>query len=279
MNRKNQIRPFVKWAGGKAQLLESLTYLMPRSFGRYFEPFIGGGALLLDRQPENAIIGDVNSQLINAYAQIRDNPEAVIECADRLDAVPCTKELFMEQRDRYNQKIAGGIMDAECAGLMIWINKHCFNGLYRVSKKGVFNVPWNRKAKVRSLDPESIRGISEYLRESHVEIRNCDFEETCSGSKAGDFVYFDSPYVPVSVTAKFTTYAADGFRREDHERLAAFARELDRRGVKFMLSNNNVPEVRRLYAGFHMMEVSVARFINRNGDGRTGQEVIITNYD
>ena len=185
----------------------------------------------------------------------------------------------MEQRDRYNQKIAGGIMDAECAGLMIWINKHCFNGLYRVSKKGVFNVPWNRKAKVRSLDPESIRGISEYLRESHVEIRNCDFEETCSGSKAGDFVYFDSPYVPVSVTANFTTYAADGFRREDHERLAAFARELDRRGVKFMLSNNNVPEVRRLYAGFHMMEVSVARFINRNGDGRTGQEVIITNYD
>ena len=279
MNRKNQIRPFVKWAGGKAQLLESLTYLMPRSFGRYFEPFIGGGALLLDRQPENAVIGDVNSQLINAYLQIRDRPDEVIEYAERLDAVPCTKEHFCEQRDRYNLKIASGTLDAECAGLMIWLNKHCFNGLYRVNRKGMFNVPWNRRAKVRSVDPEIIRSTSEYLREQHVEIRNADFEETCSDVKSGDFVYFDSPYVPVSVTANFTKYAADGFTMADHERLASFVRELDRRGVMIMLSNNDVPEVRRLYAGFRIYELSVARLISCNGGGSTGEEVVVTNYD
>lgn len=279
MNSKKYIKPFLKWAGGKAQLLGELMCLSPRRFGRYFEPFIGGGALLFELQPESAVIGDVNSQLINAYVQIRDNPEAVIEYAERLDSGPCTKELFNEQRDLYNGKISGGALDAECAALMIWINKHCFNGLYRVNRKGVFNVPWNRKAKVRSLDPQTIRNISGYLRAHSVEIRNADFEETCSGVKAGDFVYFDSPYVPVSITANFTSYAADGFTMKDHERLASFARELDRKGVMFMLSNNNVPEVRRLYAGFHMMEVSVARFINRNGDGRTGEEVIITNYD
>ena len=121
MNSKKYIKPFLKWAGGKAQLLGELMCLSPRRFGRYFEPFIGGGALLFELQPESAVIGDVNSQLINAYVQIRDNPEAVIEYAERLDSGPCTKELFNEQRDLYNGKISGGALDAECAALMIWI--------------------------------------------------------------------------------------------------------------------------------------------------------------
>ena len=279
MRNRGYLKPFVKWAGGKGQLIYELESLCPASCGRYFEPFIGGGALLFDLQPGNAVIGDVNSQLINAYLQIRDRPDEVIEYAERLDAVPCTKEHFCEQRDRYNLKIASGTLDAECAGLMIWLNKHCFNGLYRVNRTGMFNVPWNRRAKVRSVDPEIIRSTSEYLREQHVEIRNADFEETCSDVKSGDFVYFDSPYVPVSVTANFTKYAADGFTMEDHERLASFVRGLDRRGVMIMLSNNDVPEVRRLYAGFRIYELSVARLISCNGGGRTGEEVVVTNYD
>jgi len=275
---KLKIGPFVKWAGGKTQLLERLEARIPDSYGKYYEPFIGGGALLLDVQPERAVINDINGQLLNVYRQLKIDAEAVIKAVGILDSEPCDKDRYMAVRKMYNEKIESGVLDVECAALMIWINKHCFNGLYRVNSKGLFNVPYNNKTNGVSIDEENIRGIGQYLKNADITIRQGDFEEACNDVVAGDFVYFDSPYVPVSETANFTDYTKDGFSLEDHKRLAALYRRLSDMGVKVMLSNHDVPLVHELYEGFTIEEVEVRRAINSDASKRSGKEVIITNY-
>ena len=195
-----------------------------------------------------------------------------------MDAAPCTKELYYAVREQYNAKITGCDFDADCAAMMIWINKHCFNGLYRVNSKGLFNVPYNNKAGGRSIEESNIRAISAYLQRADITIACVDFEKACDSAASGDFVYFDSPYVPETVTASFTDYTTDGFSLADHKRLAALFRRLDSIGAKVMLSNNDVPLVRTLYEGYHIQSLDVKRMINRNADKRTGKEVLITNY-
>ncbi|MGO5095835.1 DNA adenine methylase [Agathobaculum sp. LCP25S3_E8] len=270
--------PFVKWAGGKKQLLDRLEAHMPATYGRYYEPFIGGGALLLHLQPERAVINDTNEQLLNVYRQLKTDAEAVIAAVNALDAKPCDVDRYMETRQAYNAKIQAHELDAECAALMIWINKHCFNGLYRVNSKGLFNVPYNNKQGGVSIDATNLRNIGLYLRTKDVAIHQGDFEAACADVQPGDFIYFDSPYVPVSETANFTDYTKDGFTLEDHKRLATLYKRLSEQGVKVMLSNNNVPLVHELYSGFTIKEVNVRRAINRDASKRSGKEVIITNY-
>lgn len=274
-----RINPFVKWAGGKKQLLDKLKERAPVAFGTYYEPFIGGGAFLLDLQPRRAVINDVNEQLINVYIQLRTDAEAVIAAVERYDSVICNIEYYLSVREKYNHKIAALELDAECAAMMIWLNKHCFNGLYRVNAKGLFNVPYNNRNGGSSIDADNLRAIGQYFRESEIEIRQGDFEAACADVKSGDFVYFDSPYVPVSATANFTDYTKDGFSPDDHERLAGLFRRLDTMGVYVMLSNNDVPLVHALYRGFRMDVVDVRRSINRDASRRVGREVIITNYE
>jgi DNA adenine methylase len=270
--------PFVKWAGGKTQILDKLTQNLPKSYNTYYEPFVGAGAFVLSIQPHKAVINDINDQLINVYNQLKVNVESVINKVNELDAVPCDKEFYLLQRENFNQKIANNILNDECAALMIWINKHCFNGLYRVNSKGLFNVPYNNKISVKSIEPENLRAISEYLNNSDIQITQGDFEKVCQNAQAGDFVYFDSPYVPVSETANFTDYAKEGFSYEDHCRLASLFRELDQKGVYLMLSNHNVPLVHELYEGFSIESFNVSRRINRDATKRDGQEVLIKNF-
>ena len=275
---KLKINPFIKWVGGKRQLLEILRERIPKTYGRYYEPFIGGGALLLDVQPKNAVINDVNKQLLNVYRQLKADAETVISILRELDSVECDKEHYLKKRTEYNKKIAAHILDAECAALTIWINKHCFNGLYRVNSKGLFNVPYNNKIGGVSMNEENLRTIGLYLNSGNIEIREGDFETACADAKAGDFVYFDSPYIPVSETANFTDYTKDGFSYEDHCRLAELSKRLNDASVKIMLSNNDVDLVYELYDGFKIESVDVKRAINRDASKRTGKEVIITNY-
>lgn len=270
--------PFVKWAGGKKQLLDRLEPRMPETYERYYEPFIGGGALLLDVQPELAIINDTNEQLLNVYRQLKLDAEAVINAVNVLDADSCDTARYLATREKYNAKIKAHELDAECAALMIWINKHCFNGLYRVNSKGLFNVPYNNKATGVSIDATNLRNIGLYLQSRDIEIRQGDFEDACMDVAPGDFVYFDSPYVPVNETANFTDYTKEGFSLEDHKRLAALYKKLAAQGTKVMLSNHNVPLVHELYSGFTIEEVDVRRAINRDAAKRSGKEVIITNY-
>jgi DNA adenine methylase len=271
--------PFVKWAGGKKQLLEKLYMRTPNKYGTYFEPFIGGGAPLLNLKPEHAVINDCNEQLINIYLQLQTDPRAVIQEINKLDELPCDKDYYLEVRKHYNEKIVANELDAECAALMIWINKHCFNGLYRVNSKGLFNVPYNNKDTGKSMDEENLMSIGYYLQNADVTILCGDFEEACDGVKEGDFVYFDSPYIPVSQTANFTDYTKDGFSLADHKRLAELYKRLDSLGAKVMLSNHNVDLVYELYGGYKIEAVDVRRNINRDASKRVGKEVIITNYE
>lgn len=273
-----KMSPVLKWAGGKTQLLDQLTSKMPKTYNRYFEPFIGGGALWLSVAPPKAFINDTNKQLMNLYSQLKINPDGIIDTINKLDRNACNNEYYYKVRNKYNEKIAENLLDAECAGMMIWINKHCFNGLYRVNGKGLFNVPYNNKTNITSFDENNIYAIADYLQNSDTSITCMDFETICSDVKTGDFVYFDSPYVPASSTADFTDYTKDGFSEQDHRRLAALFRDLDQRGALIMLSNNNVPFVHELYNGYNISEVSVKRMINSNAAKRTGEEVIITNY-
>ena len=271
-------KPFVKWVGGKRQILDQLKSMMPDGYNRYYEPFIGGGALLLDVQPQNAVINDVNAQLLNVYCQLKADPEAVISIVEELDGIPCDKDRYYQMRDRYNRKIQSQEMDAECAALMIWVNKHCFNGLYRVNSKGLFNVPYNNKVNGASMEVDNLRNIGQYLQQSAVEIKEGDFEDACRDVQSGDFVYFDSPYVPVSDTASFTDYTKEGFSLEDHKRLAALFKRLDRLGAKLLLSNHDVPLVHELYKGYRIEGLNVRRGINSVASKRTGREVIVSNY-
>ena len=275
---KYKLSPFVKWAGGKGQLLEKLRESAPDAFGTYYEPFIGGGAFLLDTQPETAVINDVNEQLLNVYIQLKRDAEAVIEAVAALDAVDCDLAVYTARRESYNGKIAARELDAECAALMIWINKHCFNGLYRVNAKGRFNVPYNNKTGGHSIDADNLRSIGAYLREADVTILKGDFEAACASVSVGDFVYLDPPYIPAGGTANFTGYTKDGFAYGDHVRLAEFFRRLDALGALVMLSNHDVPLVYELYHGYAIEPVGVKRLINRDASKRIGKEVIITNY-
>ena len=275
---KKGMAPVLKWAGGKTQLIEIIATKVPHMYNNYYEPFVGGGAVLFTISPQQAFINDINRQLMNLYMQLKVAANSVIEIVNEMDSAPCSRELYYSMRDRYNVKIMEQEFDSECAALMIWINKHCFNGLHRVNKQGFFNVPYNNKVSGKSINEDNIRSISDYLNSANIKMTCLDFEEACDGVSAGDFVYFDSPYMPESATASFTNYTVEGFNLADHMRLAALFRRLDAVGAKVMLSNNDVPLVHELYAGYNIQSVDVKRMINSNADRRTGREVLITNY-
>lgn len=275
---ERRMSPILKWAGGKTQLLDPIKARLPETYNTYYEPFIGGGAVLFSVSPNTAMINDSNEQLINLYMQLKSAPELLIQILSDFDSIPCDKDFYLSMREKYNRKIILRELDAECAALMIWINKHCFNGLYRVNGKGLFNVPYNNKTNGKSFDSDNILAIGKYLKDCNISISCADFEKACQMVQAGDFVYFDSPYLPVSETADFTDYTKDGFQLADHERLADLFARLDKKGAKVMLSNNDVSMVHSLYRDYNIQSLSVKRTINRNASNRTGKEVLITNY-
>ncbi|MCI8746055.1 MAG: DNA adenine methylase [Lachnospiraceae bacterium] len=267
--------PFVKWAGGKRQLLEHLSVRMPKEYTDYYEPFVGGGALLFHQKPSWAFINDINRELIHTYTEIRDHVGPLSVLLSSMDQVTCTKEFYYEMRGRYNDKLKTKDYDTEMAALFIYLNKHCFNGLYRVNQKGQFNVPWNQKEQVRSVDVENIKNISYYLKS--VTITCQDFEVSLETAKKGDFIYFDSPYAPLNPTS-FDSYTKEGFTEEEHRRLAKVFRELSERGCYCMLTNHNTELIQELYQDYLQEEVDVRRAINSDPKKRVGKEVIIRNY-
>lgn len=267
--------PFVKWAGGKRQLLEKFDNRMPDKYNRYFEPFVGGGAVLLHLKPESAFINDINHELIHTYLEIRDHLDEFIFLINDMDKVTCTKELYYEMRARYNKKQESSQYDTEMAALFVYLNKHCFNGLYRVNGKGLFNVPWNQRQIGKSIDIENIKGISYYLR--NVEITCQDFENAVTKAQKGDFVYFDSPYAPLNASS-FEAYTKEGFLQEDHKRLAQLFEELSSKGCYCMLTNHNTELIQTLYSKYRIEEIDVRRAINSDAKNRVGKEVIIRNY-
>lgn len=274
----SSIAPFVKWAGGKRQLIPQIRERMPEQFNNYYEPFVGGGAVIFELLPENAVINDINRALINAYQMICDHPQEFLQEINRLDAEMWEdgKEYYYSMREHYNDKLMKEEFDVELAALFVFINKHCFNGLYRVNGKGLFNVPYNNSRR-SSVDEQSIMEISEYLR--NVTIISGDFEAACEGAGAGDFVFIDSPYAPLNPTS-FESYTKEGFDIESHRRLANLFDELTTRGCYCMLTNHNTELINELYGnkGYTIDVVSVKRMINSDASNRVGEEVIICNY-
>ena len=264
-------RPFLKWAGGKSQLLEQLRAYLPKTFNGYHEPFLGGAALFFslgNRRP--ALLSDINEELILCYRAIRDDVEAVIE---ELRLHRYERQYFYRIRDL----TPGELSIPKRAARTIFLNKTAFNGLYRVNNQGKFNVPFGRHVKPVILDPDNLRACSQALQGTWID--TLDFASATAAASAGDLVYFDPPYVPVSATAQFTSYARGGFNWDSQKTLARTVAELTKRGVKVMLSNSDVPALRELYAHFRIETVKASRRINSKSDARGSvAEIIVMNY-
>lgn len=271
---KEETSPIVKWVGGKRQLMFELLKNMPKSYNRYFEPFIGGGALFFELQQEQAYISDMNEELINLYSVVRDN---VYELIKDLNKHEVSKEYFLEIRNIDRTEKYADLSDVERASRFIYLNRTCFNGMYRVNSQGQFNVPFGHYKNPRIIDENNLLNCSELLKKT--EIKCADFSEILTKVKKDDFVYFDPPYVPLNETSSFTSYTKDGFDIDMQFKLRDVCDELDSMGVKFMLSNSDTKLINELYANYEIKKVFATRTINANADGRGKiTEVLVRNY-
>lgn len=269
-----QCRPFVKWAGGKTQLLSELLKRIPLKFNRYFEPFVGGGALFFAIQPKDAYLSDISAELINTYCVVRDEVGELIE---ELSLHHYNREYYYKVRNVDRNGHYATWNSVRKAARLIFLNKTCFNGLYRVNAKGHFNVPFGRYVNPTICDVDNLRACSMALKGT--EILQEPFNNIVSKAGKGDFVYFDPPYMPLSNTANFTAYSSRGFGIDSQTVLRDVCEELDKKGVKFMLSNSSAPAVLGLYNGYNIISVAAGRAINSKGEKRGKvTELIVTNY-
>ena len=273
-------KPFVKWAGGKRQIIDKLKMYAPDEYDTYYEPFVGGGALFFELSPKKAVINDFNAELINVY-NVLCNEEKFNKMIRVLNSHETnhSEDYYYELRNKDRNKSSfGRLADYTRAARTIYLNKACFNGLYRVNSKGEFNVPFGKKTKVNTYEGSNLNLISYYLTNNQITILNEDFESSVSAAKKGDFIYFDPPYD--SDTSTFNSYTEDGFGKEEQVRLARVFKELSDRGCYVMLSNHNTKLINELYSDFNIHVIEAKRNINANGKKRGKvEEVIITNYE
>ena len=274
------ILPLLKWAGGKRQLRTELTCRLPDQWGTYFEPFIGGGALLVELanlgRLDRAVVGDKNPELVNLYRVVKSDPEGLTRALSDVK-FRNDDESFRLLKAEFNSLIGTHRQSVNRAALLVYLNKHSYNGLWRVNRKGHYNVPFGRYNRLSLPSPQSLQKFSRML--AGVTLMHADFEQIVRTAKRGDFVYFDPPYHPLTKTARFTDYTTGGFSFEDQERLAGVFRRLSGRGIQLMLSNSSTHEIKDLYDGYAIHTVPAKRFINCKGEKRNGAiELIITNY-
>lgn len=277
--RKNKlVAPILKWVGGKRQLLDTLTPLLPKRISAYCEPFVGGGALLFSIQPSKAYVNDINQDLILVYTVIRDDVESLIlalaEFKNKTDFFYAVRDW-----DRDKEKYAS-LSDVERAARIIYLNKTCYNGLYRVNKAGEFNTPFGSYKKPNIVNAPVLRSVSAYLNRATIQFTSTDYAEILQGIPKGTFAYLDPPYHPVSTTSNFTRYSKCGFTQDDQIRLRECCDKLNARGIKFMLSNSATEFIREQYAAYDITTVQAKRAINSVASKRGDvDEVIIRNYE
>lgn len=273
-----ELRPFLKWAGGKRQLISQIKPYIPNEFNTYYEPFVGAGAILFDLAPNKAIVNDKNGELVNVYREIKNNLEELIRNLEiHLDKH--SEEYYYEIRAKDRIESYNLWTDAQKAARFIYLNRTCYNGLYRVNSKGFFNVPFGKYKNPKIVDVELLSEVSRYLNENHIFILNGDFETALTSAKINDFVYIDPPYDPVSTTAAFTSYSNDGFNKEDQIRLKELFDNLNARGCKVLLSNSNTEFINDLYKDYKIELVTAARNINSVASKRGKvYEVLVMNY-
>ena len=276
---KESIAPILKWAGGKRQLLSEIFKYIPK-YNTYYEPFVGGGALLFALLPEKFKISDINSELINLYCVIRDKSELLIEELKNAEKYKNDKKTFYYIRalDRNLEKYSK-LSDVERAARMLYLNKTCYNGLYRVNSMCEFNCPFGNYKNPAILNKEAIRKVSKYFNESKASIKNEDFSEAIKSAIDGDFVYLDPAYAPISKHTNFTGYSSNGFLYGDHQKLKKICDDLTNKKIKFLQSNSDCEFIRELYKDYEIISISAKRSINSVGSGRGEiREVFIKNY-
>lgn len=280
MKRKTDklVSPVVKWVGGKRQLLKDIEKHLPDNIDTYYEPFIGGGAVLFHLQPRVAVINDTNEELVNLYRVIEQNPEDLIEDLKKHR----NEETYFYKIREVDRDKAGYVKlsDVERASRIIFLNKTCFNGLFRVNSSGEFNTPFGRYKNPNIVNDVTIRAINKYFSENDVKILNTDFERVLDGIKPSSFVYFDPPYDPVSTSANFTGYTKGGFDRNEQVRLKELCDRLDGMGVKYLLSNSATDFIRELYSDYHVTIIKAKRAVNSKAEKRGAvEEVLVRNYE
>ena len=280
MARKNPlVLPILKWVGGKRQLLDSIEPLIPK-YSTYYEPFIGGGAVLFSMQPNKAVINDSNIELINVYQVIKDKPEElIVKLIEHKEK--SNEDYYYDIRalDRNKSEFAE-LTDVERAARIIYLNKTCYNGLFRVNSSGEFNSPWGRYKNPNITNETTIRALNTYLNKGNITIKNGDYREALKGIRKGAFVYLDPPYMPISSSSSFTGYTAGGFDAEEQALLKQECDKLNSKGIKFLLSNSSCDFIEDLYKDYIIEHVNAKRAINANPDKRGDiQEVLIRNYE
>ncbi|HEV2051379.1 TPA: DNA adenine methylase [Streptococcus pneumoniae] len=277
--KKVTLQPFTKWTGGKRQLLPVIRELIPKTYNRYFEPFVGGGALFFDLAPKDAVINDFNAELINCYQQIKDNPQELIEIL-KVHQEYNSKEYYLDLRSADRDERIDMMSEVQRAARILYMLRVNFNGLYRVNSKNQFNVPYGRYKNPKIVDEELISAISVYINNNQLEIKVGDFEKAIVDVRTGDFVYFDPPYIPLSETSAFTSYTHEGFSFADQVRLRDAFKRLSDTGAYVMLSNSSSALVEELYKDFNIHYVEATRTNGAKSSSRGKiSEIIVTNYE
>lgn len=273
------VLPILKWVGGKRQLLEQIVPLIPEC-STYYEPFIGGGAVLFNRQPRKAVINDSNKELINVYRVIKEEPDELIRNLIQHKEKNC-EHYFYETRALDRDKEAFHKMsDVKKAARIIYLNKTCYNGLFRVNSLGEFNSPWGKYKNPNITNETTIRELSKYLNKADIVIKCGDYKEALKGIRKGAFVYLDPPYMPISSSSSFTGYTADGFGEKEQIILKKQCDMLTKRGIKFLLSNSSCDFIENLYKDYIVTRVGAKRAINAKADKRGEiDEVLVRNYE
>lgn len=276
MKKNNLVVPFVKWAGGKRQLLPELIKRVPK-FTTYCEPFVGGGALFFYLQPKRAIINDFNRDLINTYITIQNDVELLLQ---HLSTYKNDSESYYKIRELDRTPLFHKMSDTEKASRLIYLNKTCYNGLFRVNSMGEFNSPFGSYKSPNIVNEPTLRAIHNYFQSADIKFLSGDFEVAVKGLKKGTFVYFDPPYDPVSASSNFTGYTNLGFGKQEQRRLKEVCDTLNAKGIKFLLSNSATDFILDLYKEYKIEKISAKRVINSNANNRGNvDEVLIRNYD
>lgn len=264
------LQPFLKWAGGKRQLLPEIRKYYPDTFNTYYEPFVGAGAVLFDLQPNNAVINDTNEELINVYKVIKDSKK-LEQLIEDLKTHENNSDYFYKIRKLDRNEDYNDLEDYQKASRFIYLNKTCYNGLYRVNSKGQFNVPFGKYKNPDYVNEDVLRAVHKYLNRNNIEIIKGDFKDAVQNATYGDFIYFDPPYDPVSETSDFTSYSKEGFGREDQKDLRDTFKALYEKGCYVLLSNSNTEYINEIYReikGVEIIEVDANRNINSKADKR-----------
>lgn len=273
----NRISPILKWAGGKRQLLPQLLNLIPADFDCYFEPFLGAGAVFLALEPKKAIVNDTNIELINVYRVIKENPEALIDLLKNYERSHCPQFYYSIRNLDRDIESFSQLSNLNKAARTIYLNRTCYNGLYRVNKSGFFNTPIGHNSSIQIVNERGIYGISRFLNESDVSFLMVDYKEALKGVSSSDFVFLDPPYYPLQQDS-FLRYDSSYFGKKQQEELKRVFDELTYNGIKVIETNSDCTEIRDLYCDYNLIEVEVRRNINSIASGRRGKELIILNY-